>query len=147
MSKYKIHIDDFEAMQDYKSPINLAINEWTEEMVKNEDNQIMVQIEHQVGVVVDKDELIKALDYDREQYRAGYKAGYYHGYKIRTEEFKELKNRILSECNINDDTFAILSLFLLQCGFLDDDMSSELERTMPDEIKNAINIFKEEYER
>lgn len=32
-----------------------------------------------VGVVVDKDELLKALDYDRGQYEKGYKDGYHKG--------------------------------------------------------------------
>ena len=35
---------------------------------------------HECGVVVDKDELLKALKYDREQYEKGYDDGYDIGF-------------------------------------------------------------------
>ena len=71
-----ISIDDIEHLMNYQSPVQLAINKWTDEIIKQEDNCIMAQIKHQIGVEVDKDELIKALDYDREQYSKGFKNGY-----------------------------------------------------------------------
>ncbi len=75
----------------YESPINIIeiqdsfvseIKEKTEEMVFTEIRRI--------GVDVDKEELLKALQYDREQYEKGYSDGYVKA----IDEFAErLKSR------------------------------------------------------
>lgn len=45
---------------------------------KNEtdDDSIVMEIQREYGIAVDKDELIKALQYDRGQYSRGYRDGY-----------------------------------------------------------------------
>lgn len=55
----------------YESPITIAIGQ----MRMEQDNNIYRAIQ-EYGVDVDKDELIKALRYDREQYEKGYVNGY-----------------------------------------------------------------------
>ena len=68
----------------YKSPIETIISEM--EMQREEGICRVVQ---EVGVNVDKDELIKALQYDREQYGKGYS----DGYKDAVKEFAESLKR------------------------------------------------------
>lgn len=53
----------------YKSPINLIHQELFDQISKNTDDAIMAVVRFHVEV--DKDELLKALDYDRGQYEKG----------------------------------------------------------------------------
>lgn len=87
----------------WESPINVMeiqdsfvseIKEKTEEMVFTEIKRI--------GINVDKEELIKALQYDREQYSKGYSDGYAKGiddlvngllnWKSQDEEYKSFSD-------------------------------------------------------
>lgn len=54
----------------YESPINVMFDDVRSTI----DNYIMTQI-GRVGVTVDKEELIKALNYDRDQYSKGLEEG------------------------------------------------------------------------
>ena len=54
----------------YKSPI-----ETTYETLRIEQENNILKAVQNVGVNVDKDELVKALQYDRNQYDKGYKDG------------------------------------------------------------------------
>lgn len=56
----------------YESPINKIIGEMKTQMIKDEEGQLMVQVTQAIGYDVDKNELIKALNYDRQQYEKGY---------------------------------------------------------------------------
>lgn len=60
----------------YEPPILGAINQMVNNIQEQRDNAIMVQIREQIGVNVDKNELIRALNYDRNQFNEGYKKGY-----------------------------------------------------------------------
>jgi len=59
----------------YESPITAMISDITTEMQQEQDREIMNAI-LSVGISVDKDELVKALSYDRQQYGKGYAEGY-----------------------------------------------------------------------
>lgn len=64
-----------ERMYNYKSPIETAMLQVKSDIEKRlEDTTYKAVIE--CGVKVDKDELIKALAYDRGQYDEGYRDGY-----------------------------------------------------------------------
>jgi len=77
---------------DYESPITRAVREATETMMKQEEAECMATITREVGYSVDKSELIKALNYDREQYDKGYRDGVMESFKAELEEIKkELK--------------------------------------------------------
>ncbi len=54
----------------YKSPIEIMHDELKMEM----EGEVLKAVQR-VGVNVDKEELIKALKYDRNQYKKGYEAG------------------------------------------------------------------------
>ena len=67
----------------YKSPIELFELDLTNSMVEKAMKDVqkqreehIIQVIKQCGVNVDKDELIKALQYDRKQYNEGYYDGY-----------------------------------------------------------------------
>lgn len=59
----------------WESPVN--IYETISDMVEKEiDGNIIVEIKKQLGIDINKDELIKALNYDRAQYDKGYLDGF-----------------------------------------------------------------------
>ena len=58
----------------YESPIELITKTIMSEIVKNQEEQVMNAVQG-VSVNVDKDELLKALAYDRQQYQKGYEDG------------------------------------------------------------------------
>ncbi len=87
----------------YKSPIEVAtiLNTQVERAVqsihKELENRVYSAI-LQAGVNVDKEELIKALQYDRDQYLAGYADG-------RQVSFGEFAERLLKIIpNVNGET-------------------------------------------
>lgn len=59
----------------YESPITQMVSDITSQMIKNQEDQFMYEIQQKIGYNIDKDELIKALNYDREQYDKGYLDG------------------------------------------------------------------------
>ena len=83
----------------YESPITYHINEIYDKQMVERENSILVTVSESIGVDVNREELIKALNYDRDQYKKGYadaKAEYESmldkiqaeiGQKIEQEEF------------------------------------------------------------
>ena len=63
----------------YKSPIEVAVTQMRVEQEKKLEGDIFRAI-HEVGITVDKEQLIKALRYDRHQYEKGYNDGYDDGF-------------------------------------------------------------------
>lgn len=55
----------------YISPLELTIRRISEELIEKQEGQVIEAI-YQQGIKVDKEELIKALNYDRHQYEQGY---------------------------------------------------------------------------
>lgn len=62
-------------MNEYKSPIEMAIETIYKDVTDKGDNAILEAVQ-KVGVTVDKNELIKALKYDRDQFNIGFSNGY-----------------------------------------------------------------------
>ena len=58
----------------YQPPVELIISNLQQSIMECREKQIIRAIES-VSVNVDKDELLKALQYDRQQYTKGYKDG------------------------------------------------------------------------
>lgn len=58
----------------YKSPIEKIYGDLQTQMVQ-EDEKLVMKAVREVGINVDKEELIKALQYDRNQYVKGYEDG------------------------------------------------------------------------
>jgi hypothetical protein len=55
----------------YESPINFVFGDIQTQVVKQQENEMYMAVQ-KCGVDVDKEELMKALQYDREQYKRGY---------------------------------------------------------------------------
>lgn len=56
----------------YESPITKIYGEIHDEIIRKDEEHLMTVVTQNVGYRVDRDELIKALRYDRGQYRKGY---------------------------------------------------------------------------
>ena len=59
----------------YECPITKYISDIQEQIDEQIEEQLMIGIKRSIGFDINKDELIKALKYDREQYSKGYKDG------------------------------------------------------------------------
>lgn len=77
---------------DFLDNINNSINSQIEKMFQAEQKHKEEQIYQTIKkyyVDVDKEELVKALSYDRDQYNKGYKDGFLEGAKAFAEKLKE----------------------------------------------------------
>ena len=52
----------------YQSPIEKFYGNIQSQMIEDDENRLMYTVTQSIGYKVDKDELIKALQYDRQQY-------------------------------------------------------------------------------
>ena len=68
----------------YKCPIELELI--TTRIQAETENEIFKAVQ-KVGVNIDKDELVRALQYDREQYNKGYEDGYNDAIDIFSKRF------------------------------------------------------------
>ena len=87
----------------YESPITGIINEMAMQISEQRDNAIVASIGEQIGVQVDKDRLIKALNFDSQQYEKGYSVGYTDGYKIGFSRALEKMNLFLLGETVGED--------------------------------------------
>ena len=55
----------------YESMINLFTKDMQMRLVEEQDKQIVKAVQ-EIGINVNKEELIRALEYDRDQYKKGY---------------------------------------------------------------------------
>ena len=68
----------------YESPINVGIMKEQEKQFEKDVLKVIASYD----INVNADELVKALQYDRNQYEKGYKAGYEKGYNDAVESIK-----------------------------------------------------------
>lgn len=59
----------------YQPPIELDQADTIMESIENQLCEYVIRAVQEVGITVDKDELLKALAYDRDQYEKGYADG------------------------------------------------------------------------
>ena len=71
----------------YESPIELVVSQFKSEIIKQQENEVLKAVQN-VGVNVNKAELIRALAYDRDQYDKGYSDGYETGRLAMLDELK-----------------------------------------------------------
>ena len=66
----------------YESPIKIiesAIDSISKSLIRDKEDAIILEVKRQLGVDVDRSELLAALQYDRHQYDKGYVDGYEAG--------------------------------------------------------------------
>jgi hypothetical protein len=60
----------------YQPPIDIVVNSIIERQNEALENEILFRATMDTGLNIDRDELVKALRYDRDQYDKGYSDGY-----------------------------------------------------------------------
>ena len=86
----------------WESPITKIYGDIHNEIIRQDEENCMYAIEQVIGYKVDKEELIKALQYDREQYDKGYRDGVKEKFIDELEKVKkEIIERHQIECNRN----------------------------------------------
>ena len=80
----------------YKSPIEIT-HKIVSEVSRDKENKIVAKVKDITNINIDKDELIKALQYDCDQYVKGYNEGYIEGEKAARERFCNILEYTLSE--------------------------------------------------
>lgn len=82
----------FELSKDHyywKSPITKIYGDIQNDIVRQDEENYMCAITQAIGYRVDKEELIRALHYDREQYDKGYRDGAKETFIKELEKIKE----------------------------------------------------------
>lgn len=83
----------------YESPITKIEQEITSQIVKTEEKELTYEVKKAIGYSIEKEELIKALQYDRQQYDKGYNDGYNANKWIPVKErLPEEKTTVLISC-------------------------------------------------
>lgn len=78
----------------YESPIEMIMTDIQIQIVKQQENDIYQAVQR-YGIVIDKEELIKALQYDREQYMKGYKDALDKIKKYLVDKLREKQQKCL----------------------------------------------------
>lgn len=73
----------------YESPIVLNYADPIIEKIKTETEDYIFKGIVKCGLSIDKEELIKALQYDRDQYEKGYADGFWAGYTEAKEKYMD----------------------------------------------------------
>ena len=121
----------------YKSPIEKIYDELQTQMVQEDENMVMKAV-RKVGVNVDKYELIKALQYDRNQYTKGYEDG-------KNEILNKIKAEIMDTLYVDSLIFGELIDF--KNGKIDaDDVIEEFNRVTRMEVLRIIDKCRAESE-
>lgn len=95
----------------YKSPIEKIYGEMQTQMTQ-EDEKLTMKAIRNVGVNVDKEALIKALEYDRNQYTKGYEDGKKDIIgKIRAELIDAIQNGTLKIESGHDMLFHMIDAY------------------------------------
>lgn len=77
----------------YNSPIAIfSVAEEIVNQITEEKNRIIMESINKVGIDINKEELIRALSYDRNQYNKGYADGCEEEHKKLKEAIEKVKN-------------------------------------------------------
>lgn len=103
------NMDWLKGIGNWESPVHISdiMSEISQKITEDGEMQVMQEIRRVVDV--DKEELLKALAYDRDQYSKGYTEGYDFGYNRGIEVGKKvamvkLAKQILGKWGENDET-------------------------------------------
>lgn len=77
----------------YESPISIIYNQ-IESNLNEKIEKDIYEVVQKYGIIVDKEELLKALKYDRDQYQKGYVEGRNREYLNNLEQLKQIKEEI-----------------------------------------------------
>lgn len=80
---------DYLSSTGYKSPVTTFVEHINTDL-RSEELKAVMNATVRLGVEVDEGELLKALQYDRNQYEQGYRNGYDAGYRKSTDLAEEI---------------------------------------------------------
>ena len=103
----------------YESPINIIYKNVEESF----ENGIIKAVQ-KADIIVDKEELIKALQYDRDQYRKGYADAKYRSHGEWVDKWHTLWKEELPMCSVCNNISVFKSNYCPNCGA---DMRKEVE--------------------
>ena len=72
----RLDLSKLNTLEGYESPVTLYISQIAAEIEQRRENEIIAQTSERMGIDIDKRELMRALNYERNQYSLGYRAGY-----------------------------------------------------------------------
>lgn len=99
----------------YESPLEKIYSNIQSQIIKQDEENMMYTVHQAVGYKVDKQELIKALNYDREQYKKGYKDAISVIEDIKAE-ISEYKDDKVIHAEQNEMIDIVLDLIDKHCG-------------------------------
>ena len=104
----------------WESPITKIYEDIRNEIIRQDEENCTFAIEQAIGYKVDKEELIKALQYDREQYDKGYRDGVRETF---IEELEKLKTEIQGLIDFEESCCGNTTLGYQCLGVIDDKIS------------------------
>lgn len=99
---------ELDCLNGYESPVTVCYEDMLTHIRDSADGQIMAEIKMHVDV--DRDELIKAMNYDRNQYATGYRNGY-----ADAQKHGKWMGSVCSECG-NSTSFYYDCDYCPNCG-------------------------------
>lgn len=91
---------DYDKMAGYESPIQRIVKDITMSIEQTETDCLMKSV-HEAGFAIDKEELERALRYDRNEYMRGVDYGLRLGREQMAEEFVGLMIRVCNEYRVD----------------------------------------------
>lgn len=106
----------------YESPIKIAIGEFQMEQKKRIEGDVFLAIQ-EYGITVDKEELIKALQYDRDQYRKGYE----DGVQAKADTVRDIQTKFAMHFGTyrSEDSIKVSEVFALLSKFAEEMLEEE----------------------
>lgn len=80
----------------WESPIT-QVSTQLEQKMHEEENKLVIEVSQIIGYDINKEELIKALNYSQEQFAKGYVKGYETGYAKAISDFAEKMKQSIDE--------------------------------------------------
>lgn len=114
----------------YESPITKIEQEIASQIVETEEGKLMYEVKKAIGYSIEKEELIKALQYDREQYEKGYNDGY-NANNMNLISKEKLLNKIDTYCKAN-------------CKYTEAEQDVMCRACMVDDIRDMVETAESE---
>lgn len=110
-----INENDWE--ETYESPIEMIVSQMSSEFDRMKENQLMLRVNQAVDFYVDKAELLKALQYDRNQYETGYLDAKKKFKRPKSEWVKINTERVMCRrCTFRHEKWFVNFKFCPNCG-------------------------------
>lgn len=102
----------------YESPIDQIVADISSQVKKAQDGRLVYEVQQTIGYEIDREELIKALNYDRDQYQKGYEDGRKDNDWIAvSDRLPELHQKVLATY-VTEDGANIAITYYGKYGFL-----------------------------